>query len=114
MYHSHSSGEKIDGLFGGLFVHKAPILKPSTSLLVQDNWDKQDLHAGGAGFMQSSLYLGGTGEITTDPFDTRFINSDGIELGSVAPEKILINGGTENGRTPQKSNFTIMINWNTI
>ena len=53
-----SNGERLDGLYGGLFVHKEQIKTPSMSIFVQDHWDDAIFLSGGAGWAGSSMYLG--------------------------------------------------------
>ena len=57
-YQAMSNGERINGLVGGLFVHKETIKKPSMSIVIQDHWDESIFLSGGAGWAGSSMYLG--------------------------------------------------------
>jgi len=94
-YHGHDFADHVNGLYGAFMVHKKgdgqKVYDPTTVIL-SDILHEGISHSMSEGWMASSWYIGGSGEVTSHYMKNRLYYEDGVEQSAVPFDSIMLNG----------------------
>jgi len=90
-FHGHSSGVKLDGLYGAVIVHPKDRVESTHVIVVSDSMTSSVNGATSALKLASNVFMGGSAEINVNE-NNKVKSFEGIELNAAAIDSTLING----------------------